>query len=95
MLWGRHRGDPGKWTKKDLALAEALVIYEGSLCRGCGHSATHAYDPFNAGEYVVEDDTYCLACEALENRADEKLGAGQKRFVKNLIGSPDPNEPVN
>lgn len=77
----------------DLLLAEAFVVYQDSLCRGCGQPASLAFDPFNAGEFEVQDETFCLACEQLESRKEEKLGDGQKRFVVAHFDEPV-DEPV-
>lgn len=72
----------------DLVLAESFVAFQDSLCRGCGQPSSLAYDDFNAGEFEVNDETTCLACEQLELRKEEKLGDGQKRFVVSHFDPP-------
>ena len=86
-MWGRHAHRPDKWTWRDIALAEALRIYEDNLCGRCGHPSTQTYDPRNAGEFVRKDDITCLACYELEAKADDKLDPGQKAYVANLMGT--------
>lgn len=86
MLWGRHRRRPQHWSRKDLALAEALQLYEDGLCGGCGMPAWMAYDPRNAGEFELRDDVECIACEQRE-LDDSKPSPGVKKYLVNLIGT--------
>lgn len=88
MLWGRHRRRPQHWSRKDLLLAEAYSMYLDGLCSGCGQPAIHSYDGFNAGEFQLKSDAFCLACEQREME-QSKPAAGEKRYIVNMMGMPD------
>lgn len=76
-----QRGDEGPWTARDRELAKALALYEGSLCKGCGHSVHETYDPDRENWYEVEVEI-CAACRALETHAkDEEPEPGQKAYA--------------
>lgn len=85
-MWGQHRNRPQYWSRKDVALAEALILHEDGLCRGCGMPSRFAYDPFNAGEFELLSDVTCLACEQRE-MDEEKHGPGEKPYIKNHLGT--------
>ena len=89
VMWGKHRQQPHRWTKIDVALALAYYAYSRQVCPDCGHSTVLTFNQFHAGEFEYHDDKYCLACEVKENHADEKREPGQKRYVVNLIGTDD------
>lgn len=67
-----HRGDEGPWTARDRELAEALAIYEASLCPGCSQPLSETLDPDREGWYEVHVET-CAACraKALDKTEDE------------------------
>lgn len=92
-MWGCEQD--GRFTETDLLLMEALTLYEESICKGCGISSIFTYDDFNAGEFVYRDDAWCLGCEELEKNRDNHLQPGQKGYVANLMGQPDPNQQPN
>lgn len=57
---------PGAWTETDRFLAEALTLYERSLCGDCGHDKTVAWDDSADGWFEVDDSIMCHACAARE-----------------------------
>lgn len=82
VLWGT--GKPGKWREIDLVLIEALALYEGGLCKGCGQPIAHTSEIANTREFEAADDLTCRACEVIESRqAGTALGKGQKLYVRN------------
>jgi hypothetical protein len=90
-MWGKHRHRPHRWTRRDIALALAYTAYRNQLCPDCGHSTVLSFNDFHAGEYVLKDDKYCLACEVREMHREDKREPGQKAYVVCLIGTEDSN----
>jgi hypothetical protein len=90
-MWGKHRREPHRWTRKDILLALAHHAYSGQLCPDCGHSTILSFNDFNAGEYLHKDDKYCLACEVRDHHREDKREPGQKSYVVCLIGTEDSN----
>jgi uncharacterized cysteine cluster protein YcgN (CxxCxxCC family) len=70
--------------RKSLLLAEALQVFEDSLCRGCGQSSLLAYDPRNSGEWerLV---TQCMACEELEKDDTSPELPGKVAYLHNHL----------
>lgn len=82
-----HKRRPGKITKLDVLLADALRMYEDSLCKGCGTPTAWAWD-LRGGQYFALDpeSPICAVCELLESRQrdpEETPQAGQKTRVIN------------
>jgi hypothetical protein len=75
VYWGKR-----KIGWKNLLAAEALRMYEDSLCGKCGQSGFHALnsDPANPDVYEVDADAQCLGCEQLEQYSDADAFPGTK-----------------
>ena len=58
--------EQGPWTETDRLLAEALTIYDRSLCPDCGHGKRLAWDDDLDGWFEVDDSIVCQACKARE-----------------------------
>ena len=71
----------GGWTLKDQQLAEALTVFEDSLCTDCHHALPESADPDRDGRYEVSDETVCFACAARE------------RYLKNS-NEPEPGQKI-
>lgn len=77
MFLGHSSDGPGAaWSPRDRELAKALLLYERSICDGCGQPAHEAQDPDKEGWYQV-DTVICAGCKALatETRDDPEPGA--------------------
>lgn len=72
-------------TPRSVLLAEALQIYEGSLCRGCGQSSLVAYDPRNTGEWERRTDVVCAGCEELGKGDESDAPAGTITYLHNHL----------
>jgi hypothetical protein len=57
----RAGGRP-RWRLADRLLAQALTVYEDSLCPECGHDRARAWSPDSEGHWEVAVH-HCLACE--------------------------------
>jgi len=55
--------------RKAIKLAEALTIYEDSLCRGCGLSGFLTYDRHELTGHIHSRSLTCIGCEAKESAA--------------------------
>jgi len=76
---------PGAWTSTDRALAEALTIYDRSLCPDCGFGKRLAWDDVMNGWFEVDDEITCQACAARERYLKDKDGKsepGQKIGIR-------------
>lgn len=72
-----------EWSDEDRGYAQALLMYEASLCHGCGHPISESHDP--AHIYAVEEDV-CKACQALAVVTQMKREKYAK--VKQVSGKP-------
>lgn len=70
MFLGVDAGDT--WTVKDRILAEALTLYERSLCKDCQQPARLAFDADLDGWFEVDEGTVCQACAARERFLDDQ-----------------------
>lgn len=83
---------PGKVTELDVMLAEALRLYEDSLCPDCRQSIKWAWDIRTSEYYWLDTETGCNVCELFE-RANKHISEnpsdapepGTKRHVVNRI----------
>lgn len=65
-----ERAPTATWTEHDWLLAQALTVYEGSLCSGCGHPVAETMGEENDGEWESEEFR-CHACTANAKLADQ------------------------
>ncbi|MDY5159571.1 hypothetical protein [Actinotignum urinale] len=54
----------GLWSEVDKRLAEAVIVYEKSLCGGCGHSLLRTGEKFIEGHLTVKEH-WCEGCVQL------------------------------
>lgn len=74
------------WSHRDRNLAQALLMYEGSRCSGCGQPAHLAHDSDTNGFWQAET-IVCQACAAI---ADEgKNGEQTPGATVNVRLDPD------
>ena len=62
-------GYPQGLHRKAILLAEALVMYEDSLCKGCGLSGFITYDRHEPDWALHRESLTCIGCEAKEAAA--------------------------
>jgi hypothetical protein len=67
------------WTEQDGLLAQALTLYEGSLCSGCGHPVAETMGEENDGEWTSEEFR-CHACTENLKLAEELDKSGSKHL---------------
>jgi hypothetical protein len=80
IAWGIRK----RLHRKAVKLAEALVMYEDSLCRGCGLSGFLTYDRHDLTAHVHLRSLECIGCEAKESAARVEHGdpwPGTKTYV--------------
>lgn len=77
------------YTPLDVVLADALRLYDDSLCSGCHLPARWVWDPPNARYFELDPDApQCVVCELLEappEQENDKLEPGEKRRVLNTM----------
>jgi hypothetical protein len=89
ITWGIRK----RLHRKAILLAEALVLYEDSLCKGCGMSGFVTYDRHELTHMFTPAELVCVACEHREQSAraaaadGEEPWPGTKTFVKFDDGS--------
>lgn len=72
----------GPWTDTDRILAEALTVYERSLCADCGWDRRVAWDDDMDGWFEVDDTAVCQACAARERYLKDRDGKAAEPGVK-------------
>lgn len=86
-----HKRKPGRITELDVLLADAVRMYEDSLCPGCGLPAHWVWDVDRDHAKTFQLDPHapqCAACELLEappESDEDKLEPGEKRRVLNTM----------
>ncbi len=70
------------WSWVDSQLAQAFVIYQGSICPGCGKSMLRTADEDSIGHFTVEE-AWCEGCVAMNRweKQHEKVHAAVKPYV--------------
>lgn len=77
---------PGRVTKLDVLLADALRMYEDSLCAGCGVPAMWAWDLRFARYFVLDTEApLCNVCALRETPLEggDQPDPGEKLRVLN------------
>jgi hypothetical protein len=72
-------------------LAKAHILYEDSLCSGCGYPLHESMDPAHERDWHVDNPMRCHACTALESKQHqyrESDAPGALRFIARLIPRP-------
>jgi hypothetical protein len=86
-----HKRRPGRITKLDVLLADALRMYEDSLCSGCGTPTMWAWDIRSSLYMELDPDApQCQVCELIETRQrdpdpDKQPVPGEKMRVLNHL----------
>ena len=85
-MWGV--GKPGRWREVDLVLAEALMLFESGVCKGCGQPLAHTTaDDLDPRDFAL-DSVICVGCKELKSDAAADPEPGELIFVKNLHREP-------
>ncbi|EFQ82700.1 hypothetical protein HMPREF0063_11909 [Aeromicrobium marinum DSM 15272] len=74
-----HAEAAGPWSERDRELSKSLLLYERSLCDGCGNDAAQAQDPDREGWYLVQP-VVCAGCRAKELEAKQSPPEPGVRF---------------
>lgn len=61
--------------------AQALTVYEDSLCEGCGQPRSQSMAPENEYRYHADVPIRCHACTAISARAAEYADARHPRAL--------------
>lgn len=84
-----HKRKPGRITKLDVVLADALRIYDDSLCSGCHLPTRWVWDVANSRYFQLDPNApQCVVCELLETppeQENDKIEPGEKRRVLNTM----------
>jgi hypothetical protein len=68
LYFGRWTGrPPGALLPQDILLAHALQVYEDDLCSGCGTPSRISYSSLGDGEFEIDPNTTCRACNVLDS----------------------------
>jgi hypothetical protein len=88
-----ERPPTASWTEQDGLLAQALTLYEASLCSGCGHPVSETMGEENDGAWESEEFR-CFACDANVKLAAElsKSGSSDLEAMRFAARRIDPNE---
>ena len=80
MLLGDHDSRYTSWTtERNRLLAQALTIYESTLCKGCGQPLHESTDE-DGPDYSAED-YLCRGCAVLSQAGGEKDAPGTHWYL--------------
>lgn len=82
-MWGTGR--PGRWSRLDVVLLEALTLYEAGLCGSCGQPLQFTTDPMNTLQ-MQANSVSCIGCESIAGfQKAHEPGPGEKVYVDNRM----------
>jgi hypothetical protein len=85
----RGQRRPGrKWLRSDTLLAQALELYEDSLCASCGQPRDEAMDPAHDGDNPYRTAEYVVS-PPLRDHACTEMSRARKRISDAEYTHPD------
>lgn len=84
MFLGTADETGDRWSARDRELAKALVLFEASLCPGCGHSKSETWVESEDSEFdYIAEEMQCLTCARLEDaRSGNKTQKGLHYWIE-------------